>query len=282
MKEREFRRFNSIHLVYFSLFDEDQKHCGEGVARTLNISEGGALIEITGLPDDKISVVRMEIALGNTLLIIKGRVAFINKTALDITEMGIQFIELTSELKKRISDFLQIFVSERDKHKNLIREKTSNIDNVVLALSKEHKIINDYVIECRKMLEKQSHEYDTKNLEILFEFMEKDLRAHFLFEEDVIFEAALSGEQDQTMSDLVKVLKEDHSTIYDHIKKLIIEIKILIDQNKHVDQRIIENINSLMQLIKEHSRNEMVNLFPAIDSDQSKIRVLNKLLTSIR
>lgn len=282
MKEREFRRFNSIHLVYFSLFDEDQKHCGEGVARTLNISEGGALIEITGMPDDKISTVKLEMALGDTLLILQGRVAFINKTTADTTEMGIQFFGLTSELKKRLSDFLKIFVSEREKNKNLIREKTSNIDNVVLALSKEHKIINDYVIECRKMLEKQAHEHDTKNLEIIFEFMEKDLRTHFLFEEEVLFEAALSGEQDQAMSDLVRVLKNDHSIIHGHIEKLIIEIKILIEQNKHIDQSAIEKINSLMQLIKEHSRNEMVNLFPAIDSDRSKIRILNKLLTGIR
>lgn len=282
MKEREFRRFNSIHLVHYSLFDKDQKNCGEGVARTLNISAGGALIEISGMPDDMISTVKMGMALGDTLLILQGRVAFINKTTVDITEMGIQFFGLTSELKKRLSDFLKIFVSESEKNKNLIREKTSNIDNVVLALSKEHKIINDYVIECRKMLEKQAHEHDTKNLEILFEFMEKDLRAHFLFEEEVLFEAALSGEQDQAMSDLVRVLKEDHSIIHDHIEKLIIEIKILIEQNKHVDLKAIEKINSLMQLIKEHSRNEMVNLFPAIDSDRGKIRILNKLLTGIR
>lgn len=282
MKEREFRRFNSIHLVYYSLFDQDQKNCGEGVSRTLNISEGGALIEITGMPEDKVSVVKLEMALGDTLLRLQGRVAFIKKSATDKTELGIQFFGITSELKKRLSDFLKLFVSEGEKNKNLIREKTSNIDNVVLALSKEHKIINDYVIECRKMLEKQAHEYDTKNLELLFEFMEKDLRSHFLFEEEVLFEAALSGEQDQTMSDLVRVLKEDHSIIHDHIGKLIIEIKTLIEQNKRVDQSVIEKINSLMQLIKEHSRNEMVNLFPAIDSDRSKMRVLNKLLTGIR
>jgi len=117
MKEREFRRFNSIHLVYFSLFDEDQKHCGEGVARTLNISEGGALIELTGMPEDKISTVKMEMALGDTLLRLQGRVAFIKKSAADRTEVGIQFVGITSELKKRLSDFLKIFVSEGEKIK---------------------------------------------------------------------------------------------------------------------------------------------------------------------
>lgn len=282
MKNRKFSRFNSLHLVYYSLFDDGKKNCGEGVGRTINISEGGALIEIEYLPDDTISTVNMEMALGETIIKLQGRVAFTKKAGARKTELGIQFLEITSELEKHFSEFLKVFVSESGKTKALMRGKPPNIDNVVLTLSKEHKIIKNYVIECRKMLESQGHEYDTRNLGILFEFMAKDLIAHFRFEEDVLFEAALSGEQDHSLAELVRALKEDHVMIHDHIEELISEIKILIAQNKHVDQPANEKINLLIQLIKNHARNEMVNLFPVIDSDPSKIRVLNKLLKGKR
>lgn len=279
MNKREFIRYNSIHLVYYSLFDADKKNCGEGVGRTINISEGGALIEINLLPEPGFSDVVLELAFHESIIKIQGRVVFTRSTDADKIEIGIQFIEITSELKKLLLDFFRMFTRENEKNKNLMREKTSNIGNVVLTLSKEHKIISNYVIECRNMLERKGHDCDVKDLVILFEFMDKDMVRHFRFEDEILFEAALTGEQNPDMAGLVETLKNDHSMIKQKIRDVRTLLESLVSKNEKLDQPTVEKIDRLMALVKSHARNEMVNLFPAIDSDRNKIRVLNRLLT---
>jgi len=43
---REFRRLQSVHLVNYTLIDDDGKEIGRGVSKSLDISSGGMRIEV--------------------------------------------------------------------------------------------------------------------------------------------------------------------------------------------------------------------------------------------
>lgn len=274
--KREFLRVNSINLVYYSLMNDKGDILWEGVARTLNMSMGGVLIEINSPIDENARTLIMETALADKIIKLKGRVAFIKRTDDGMTELGVQFIETKDEDITDISEFIHMYDQDAGKTRNMLRENISSINNVVLTLSKEHKIINDYVIACRKMFEDDI--YTIQNLETLFGLMEKDLCAHFQFEETILFQAAVSGAKNQGIADLVAVLKREHDTIREHLAMMISYIQSLARADKTIEKISKDKVDSFMQLIKTHSRNEMVQLFPLIDADPEKIRALNKLI----
>lgn len=278
LTKREFLRYNTTNLVYYTLYNGNSEICGQGAGRTLNISKSGILLQIDRLFDDEIKTLDMDMALANVIITIKGRVVYTRKTGENSMEAGIQFIDVNDEIRKKLSGYIIVFFEEAGKTRNLIRENVARIDNVVLTLSKEHKIINDYVIGCRKMFERAEHEFHVQDLDTLFDFMQKDLIWHFNFEEHVIFEAALSGEKKQEIEDCVRELHQEHDIILEKLTMLTTGLKMLIQENKQIDSVTKDKIDSFMGLIKRHARNEMEKIFPVIDSDNGKMRVLNHLL----
>ncbi|MBU1168742.1 MAG: hemerythrin domain-containing protein [Proteobacteria bacterium] len=278
MQKREFLRFQSSNLVYYTLLNESGDVYWEGVGKTLNVSMGGVLIEIDCQMEDVINTLFLEMALANNILKLKGRVAFVKETGAQRHELGIQFMDVSEQVQDDLSEFLKKYDEETGNARKLLREKDSNISNVVLTLSKEHKIINDYVIACRKILEGNDQEYTMKNLETLFDLMEKDLNAHFQFEEKILFQAALTGDYSQDISQLVDTFNHEHIVMREQIKEMICYLKELIENGNAIEKVSNEKVDSFMRLIKTHARNEMINLFPLIDADPGKIRALNKLM----
>jgi iron-sulfur cluster repair protein YtfE (RIC family) len=278
MNKREFSRFDSIHLVFCSFSGADGNPFWEGMARTLNISAGGVLIQIDKLPADPIAGMKMEIALDEKIIELEGDVVFSRIVDADRKELGVQFTGLSVEKNSDLSEFLRIFEAEGDKKRSLLRESVTNINNVVMTLSKEHKVINDYVAECRNMLEKTKKDNNPGNYEVFFYFMKKDLKDHFRFEEEVLFPAALTGKEDRALIDLVRKLREDHSRIEDRIDNLIEKMKTMIKGNIGVEHALDGLTDELVREIKDHAKAEVVHLFPAIDSDRGKLKTLNQLL----
>ena len=279
MNKREFIRYNSPHLVYYSLFDQAMTNCGEGVGKTINISEGGVLLELSAPPLGDFTTVVLELALRDSLIKFQGRAVYANQIDGDKMEVGVQFVSMTGEQKNGLLDFLKRFASVRGHDLGLIREKVTHIDNVVLTLSKEHKIIKDYVIGCRSILEGKERPPQVRDLEILFNFMEKDMLRHFRFEEEILFVGAVAGEQNENLTRLVRLLKSEHGAMKDQIRDVRSRLNDTPDQDNPVDDETLKMINGLMEAFKNHAREEIIHLFPAIDADKEKIRVVNRLLT---
>jgi|GEM_PF-988584 len=279
MNKREFVRYNSPHLVYYSLFDQAMTNCGEGVGKTINISEGGVLLELSTPPLGEFTTVVLELALRESLVKFQGRAVYANQLDGDKMEVGIQFVAMTDEQKNSLLDFLKRFASVRGHDVSLIREKVTHIDNVVLTLSKEHKIIKDYVIGCRSILEGKERPPQVRDLEILFNFMEKDMLRHFRFEEEILFIAAVAGEQDENLTRRVRLLKSEHGAMEEQIRIVRSRLNNTPDQDNPVDDETLKTINGLMETFKNHAREEIIHLFPVIDADKEKIRVVNRLLT---
>lgn len=275
--KRKHQRYNSLHLVSYKLFSENNELCGQGVGRTLNISQGGILLEIENQIDDEIKAVHMEIALDDTLIIISGAVTFIKKQNKGNILCGVKFQRIMPGSLELLLNYIRDFFGETGKKLGLLRSKETKIDNVVLTLSKEHKIITNYVITYREMIEGFGSEYLAQTLSTLFSYMENDLSIHFNFENQILFRAALSTGNE--IQGLIQELEKDHAWLLTEVDHISSYLKCLLKSQKNIDETIKVRIDIFIEKLKNHSRKEMKDLFPLIDSDEDKIKLINKLMT---
>lgn len=105
IKDRKFKRIESLNLVSFIHYDENMKPDYEGAARTLDISENGILLDFfREFPEG--SFLDLEIAIKETLIEVKGKIVRIIKEN-DKIKLGVQFTEISNESRKAIKDFLE-------------------------------------------------------------------------------------------------------------------------------------------------------------------------------
>lgn len=105
IKNRKFKRIASLNLVTFVHFDENMNPDYEGAARTLDISENGILLEFfkefgVGTFFD------LEIAIQNSIINVRGKIANAVKGKNDKFRIGVQFTEISNENREIIKKFL--------------------------------------------------------------------------------------------------------------------------------------------------------------------------------
>ena len=104
-------RFNTKNLISYVCLDENKRKYGQGMGRTLNISERGILLETHDLIDPK-SILSLTIALEEELMDFDGRIAFSNKKTDGKYETGIHFIKQDKEKRR----FLRHYISVLKEH----------------------------------------------------------------------------------------------------------------------------------------------------------------------
>ncbi len=274
--KRKSKRFESLNLVSYKLFNENNELCAQGIGRTLNISSGGILLDIEDRIDAEIKIAHMEIALDENLIIITGSTVYSRKTENGYTECGIKFNKTDSESQKMLETYICKFFN---KNIGLLRSDATEIESVALTLAKEHRIISDYILTSREIISRFKPEYTTQTLVTLFDHMENDLSCHFNFEEKVLFEAAVYGAaQNEPISETVNSLKSDHAWFISELKTILDSLKRMVKKQEILDNETRNTINDYMEKLKSHTKTEMKNVFAAIDSDQDKLNIVNRLL----
>ncbi len=102
---RKSPRIEKINLVQISRFDEEGFRSDLATGRTLDISRGGVRLELYH-PLPLRSVVGLNLALENTLLDISGEVVYLEVLDDDSCAMGIKFVDLSDETRRKIDYFL--------------------------------------------------------------------------------------------------------------------------------------------------------------------------------
>lgn len=279
IEKREFSRFNIFNTAYYSLIDSRNQILEENYGRIINIGRKGILLETDRLIDN-CDAIEIEMVLNSQIARIRGRIVFSkqSKTNANTIESGIQFYEFIGDSEKYLSEFIINAYEEAGRSRNLLRSSVSVIDNVVLTFSCEHAIIRDYVISYRKITEFSGMDRRLPFLCSLFDFMQQDLNKHFLFEEQVVFIAALSGIENRQISELVSGLRKEHQFLLDGVKKIKSYLGMLTNKKMDLNDEAKEKMDAFINIIKKHARREMETLFPIIDSDPAKMNFLNRLL----
>ncbi|MBW1767467.1 MAG: PilZ domain-containing protein [Deltaproteobacteria bacterium] len=110
-EQRKNLRVDSHNLLSYVCVDENNREVGQGMGRTLNVSEGGILMETHTLIDPEYPIV-FTIAMEDDLMNIRGKIAFNKQREDGKYETGIKFIETDEETIRFIKQFVVIFKEE--------------------------------------------------------------------------------------------------------------------------------------------------------------------------
>ncbi len=91
-ERRQAERHTALNLLDFEVLSADGVTVGRGLARTLNLSASGLLLE-TGQFLDPGQTLRITLGLGNTLIPLTGRVVHSQPLNDELCASGIQYVE---------------------------------------------------------------------------------------------------------------------------------------------------------------------------------------------
>ena len=105
-ERRKYHRIDSLNLLSYIVMDENGQIVSQGVGRTLNVSEGGILLE-THVSIDPKHKVSLFVALEDDLVDIAGKVIHSQKGQEGKYCTGISFIEPNEAAHRILSQFIQ-------------------------------------------------------------------------------------------------------------------------------------------------------------------------------
>jgi c-di-GMP-binding flagellar brake protein YcgR len=109
IERRRHTRIDSINLLSYSCFDEDERMVGQGMGRTLNVSESGILLE-TASAVEVHTMVAVTIAFNEDLVDIKGKVIRCLQSKNGMFESGIEFFEVGKEEMLVLKEYIKAFL----------------------------------------------------------------------------------------------------------------------------------------------------------------------------
>lgn len=277
--KREFERLKSLNLVSYVFFNIEGEIISNGMGRTLNISDGGILLEIDEFVEDEINMVKMEIALDDNIINIDGEVRFCKKNALGHTECGIQFYRTDMASANLLHSFVKSNLGMKIRNPRLLRSENARIESLGLTLANEHRILSEHIDAYKIMAEEKESQLTTPNIMKLMLTFNKDLSEHFYFEENVVFKTALEAKKSIEILELVNRFKKDHIIIMQELNDIIAYLKLIKAEGSNPDEFITRKIFLLMGKAKKHDREEQELLVPLIENEKEIIMHMNELLS---
>lgn len=110
-EKRKHSRIDSINLLNYVYFDENESEENQGMGRTLNVSESGILLE-THSPMDARRVVSLTIGFKEDVVDIKGRVVYMRKKKDGMFESGIEFFDMDESATVVLKHYIDVFNQE--------------------------------------------------------------------------------------------------------------------------------------------------------------------------
>jgi c-di-GMP-binding flagellar brake protein YcgR len=101
-------RVKSPNLLVYLCIDEEKNKIIQGMGRTLNVSEGGILLE-THVPIDPRHTLLLTIAMEEDLMHFKGRIAHSREREDGKFEFGVEFLEMDEQKRRFLNQYMIIF-----------------------------------------------------------------------------------------------------------------------------------------------------------------------------
>lgn len=107
-EKRKHSRIDSLNLLSYLYFDENEEDANQGMGRTLNISESGILLE-THSPIDTARLVSLTIGFQEDVVDIKGRVVYKKQNEKGLYESGIEFYDMDETARSVLRRYITAF-----------------------------------------------------------------------------------------------------------------------------------------------------------------------------
>jgi hypothetical protein len=107
-EKRKHSRIDSVNLLNYVYFDENETEENQGMGRTLNVSESGILLE-THSPMDARRIVSLTIGFKEDVVDIKGRVVYMRRKDNGMFESGIEFFDMDASAAAVLQGYIKAF-----------------------------------------------------------------------------------------------------------------------------------------------------------------------------
>ncbi|MDY6832746.1 MAG: PilZ domain-containing protein [Thermodesulfobacteriota bacterium] len=112
-QKRRYDRIDSLRLLSYSCVDHENKVVSRGMGRTLNVSEGGILIE-THVPLEKACTVLLAIGFEDDVTEVRGRIVHGKRGENGRERTGIEFIDPDEKARRIIRRYVKAFFNTPD------------------------------------------------------------------------------------------------------------------------------------------------------------------------
>jgi PilZ domain. len=111
-EQRKFERAGALNLLTYSCVNEQNGiNTQQGLGRTLNVSEGGVLLE-TYIHLNLKNTISLTIALKEKMVDIKGKILWCKENAEGMFVSGIEFYEMELDAFAILKRYLELFYKE--------------------------------------------------------------------------------------------------------------------------------------------------------------------------
>jgi len=113
-EKRKHQRVNTVNLLSYVILDEAEKPLEQGMGRTLDLSQGGLLVE-TKVPIEGKYLLLMAIDIKDELIKIKGKIVYSMEKEPEIFHTGVRFVESNERIHEIIVDLIKVFYHQKDR-----------------------------------------------------------------------------------------------------------------------------------------------------------------------
>ena len=163
----------------------------------------------------------------------------------------------------------------------LIGESTmfkKKVDEQFLMISKEHTLIIDHLDRLENMLKDGISEKVLAELNQFLPTFEKDIREHFLLEEEVLFPAAISCLSTLELIDCVLILQKEHGYFerdWTYISQVI------RSRSDPVPEDLLDRLKTYIDGMRQHACVEMEQVISDMDKSKRCQKLIKGLTTPI-
>ena len=114
-KQRKHERVDSLNLLNYVALDQNGEVALQGMGRTLNVSQGGILLEThLSIPDDHL--ISLSIGLEDEMIDIKGKVVYSRSGGDNKYESGIEFFEINEDAMRVLNKYIVAFREQKERN----------------------------------------------------------------------------------------------------------------------------------------------------------------------
>ncbi|EKD26089.1 MAG: hypothetical protein ACD_79C01375G0004 [uncultured bacterium] len=137
------------------------------------------------------------------------------------------------------------------------------IKKAILNNAEEHDVILNDLEKFDKLLQDENFDEVFKGSKNILSFFDKEMKEHFLQEEEVLFPAVLLNKTDNKTISLVLILQKEHGVILEKVEFLKKEKN---NYDNYKDSNYITLLQKIIVELMEHSKKEMKELYPLLEN----------------
>lgn len=114
-QQRKHERVDSLNLLSYFCVDDNREVINQGMGRTLNVSEGGILLE-THVPLESQYTVYLSIGFQEEVTDVEGKIVYSKEGDNDRWQSGIEFVTPDENTKRIIKKYIDAFTRHQQEH----------------------------------------------------------------------------------------------------------------------------------------------------------------------